>query len=133
MSAPFFASVGLGSMVCANRVLAVIAPGSRTAKSYTRLARKAGTLMDVTMGKTCKSIVVFDNGYLLLSHITTSTLRYRFSNLQKPKPWRSSEERREEELGEDDVSVLLEDDEEEDEEEPEEFGPDTDDEDEEEL
>ena len=122
MSAPFFASVGLNNMVCANRVLAIITPKSKTARDYVRLAKQAGTLLDVSMGKTIKSVVLFDNGYILLSHISTATLRFRFSNIHKPKPWKSSEEYREKALGEDDASILLDSDDEEEDEEEDEYG-----------
>ncbi len=107
MSAPFFVSVGFDNMVCANRVLAIITPRSKTSKNYVKMAKEAGTLIDVTMGKTVKSVILFDSGHVLLSHISTTTLRFRFSNIHQPKPWKSSEARREQDLGDDDVSVLV--------------------------
>lgn len=116
MSAPFFASAGFDNIVCANRVLAIITPRTRTAKTFVKAAKDAGTYLDVSLGKTIKSVILFDNGYIILSHISPQTLRFRFSNLHKPKPWKSSEEFNEAMLGEDDVSSLIEDETEEEEE-----------------
>ena len=107
MSAPFFASVGMGNVVCANRVLCIITPRSVTAKTLVKNAKAAGTIIDCTMAKTIKSVILLDNGSVMLSHITPATLRYRLGNLAKPKPWKGTEELAEGLMEEDSVSVLL--------------------------
>lgn len=88
MSAPFFAHIGFGNLICANRVLGVVTPGTRTTRLFIERAKKDGTLIDVTKAKTTKSVILMDTGEVVLSHISPDTLKYRLSNLHRPETFR---------------------------------------------
>lgn len=74
-----FAHVGLGDCVCVNHVLAVIQNGSATAKRYQDNAKKLKKYIDATHGKTIKSFLLLDEGTVIASHISVSTLQRRLS------------------------------------------------------
>lgn len=74
-----FAHVGLGDAVCVNHVLAIIQNGSVTAKRYQDNAKKIKKYIDATHGKTIKSFILLDEGTVIASHISVSTLQKRMS------------------------------------------------------
>ena len=74
-----FAHVGLGDAVCVNHVLAIIQNGSVTAKRYQDNAKKIKKYVDATHGKTIKSFLLLDEGTVIASHISVSTLQKRMS------------------------------------------------------
>lgn len=53
-----FVSVGFGNSVCANRIIAVMIPGSAPAKRRVKQAREAGAYIDLTFGHALKSILL---------------------------------------------------------------------------
>lgn len=82
--------MGYGNLVCASRVLGVIIPKCKTAKTLIEKAKEAETIIDVTRGKSTKSVILLDNGQIMLSHISPDTLKYRFSNLHRPETFRTA-------------------------------------------
>lgn len=74
-----FAHVGLGDAVCVNHVLAIIQNGSVTAKRYQDNAKKIKKYIDATHGKTIKSFILLDEGTVIASHISVSTLQKRMN------------------------------------------------------
>lgn len=74
-----FTHIGMGDMVCANHVLAIILPGTVTAKRYVKHAKTIKKYIDSTHGKTTKSYLLMDDGTVIASHISTVTLRNRLS------------------------------------------------------
>ena len=51
-------SIGFGSTVCAERVLAVIAPESAPIKRLIQEARERGMLIDASFGRKTKSVLL---------------------------------------------------------------------------
>lgn len=74
-----FSHIGMGHLVCANRVLAVINPHSACGRRYSRNAKEVGKYIDATMGKTLKSLQLIDDGSVIGATITSRTLQKRFS------------------------------------------------------
>lgn len=75
-----FTHVGLNNMVCANRILAIIPPGTVTANRYKRNAKEIKKFIDATYGKTIESYLLMDEGTVVASHISVKTLVKRLSN-----------------------------------------------------
>lgn len=75
---PTFVNVGSGNLVQADRVLAVIRPGSVTARRYLKLAREKKKCIDATNKHTARSVLLLDDGTVMISNIKTLTLLRRF-------------------------------------------------------
>ena len=77
-------SVGFGSTVCAERVLAVIAPESAPIKRLIQEARERGMLIDASFGRKTKSVLLMDTDHVLLSSVSPEILSARME--EKPEP-----------------------------------------------
>ena len=69
--------VGFGSLVSAERVMAVVSPDSAPIKRMAQEARERGVLIDATYGRRTKSVIILDNDHLVLSALTTETIAAR--------------------------------------------------------
>ena len=70
-------SIGFGSTVCAERVLAVIAPESARSKTDSGGARAHGMLIDASFGRKTKSVLLMDTDHVLLSSVSPEILSAR--------------------------------------------------------
>ena len=70
-------SIGFGSTVCAERVLAVIAPESAPIKRLIQEARERGMLIDASFGRKTKSVLLMDTDHVILSAIAPKALSER--------------------------------------------------------
>ena len=77
-------SIGFGSTVCAERVLAVIAPESAPIKRLIQEARERGMLIDASFGRKTKSVLLMDTEHVLLSSVSPEILSARME--EKPEP-----------------------------------------------
>ena len=77
-------SIGFGSTVCAERVLAVIAPEAAPIKRLIQEARERGMLIDASFGRKTKSVLLMDTDHVLLSSVSPEILSARME--EKPEP-----------------------------------------------
>ena len=77
-------SIGFGSTVCAERILAVIAPESAPIKRLIQEARERGMLIDASFGRKTKSVLLMDTDHVLLSSVSPEILSARME--EKPEP-----------------------------------------------
>ena len=77
-------SIGFGSTVCAERVLAVIAPESAPIKRLIQEARERGMLIDASFGRKTKSVLLMDTDHVLLSSVSPEIWSARME--EKPEP-----------------------------------------------
>ena len=82
-------SIGFGSTVCAERVLAVIAPESAPIKRLIQEARERGMLIDASFGRKTKSVLLMDTDHVLLSSVSPESLSARME--EKPEPEETEE------------------------------------------
>ncbi len=71
-------NVGFGNVVSANRVIAVIAPGSSPMKRMREEAGERGKLIDATQGRKTRAIIITDSDHVILSALQVETLTQRF-------------------------------------------------------
>ena len=83
-------NIGFGSMVAANRLLAIVAPDSAPIKRVIQEARERGMLIDASYGRKTKSVLLMDTDHVILSAITTETIHARW--LDKADPEMEEEE-----------------------------------------
>jgi len=74
-------NIGYGNHVVANKIVAIIAPGSSPVKRLREEAKTAGKLIDATQGKKTRSLIITDN-HIVLSGIDSDTLSKRFKELK---------------------------------------------------
>ena len=77
-------TIGFGSTVCAERILAVIAPESAPIKRLIQEARERGMLIDASFGRKTKSVLLMDTDHVILASVSPEILSARME--EKPEP-----------------------------------------------
>ena len=77
-------SIGFGSTVWAERILAVIAPESAPIKRLIQEARERGMLIDASFGRKTKSVLLMDTDHVILASVSPEILSARME--EKPEP-----------------------------------------------
>ncbi len=72
-------NIGYGSMVSAEKVVAVVSPESAPIKRIVQVAKESGTLIDATFGRRTKTVIIMDGGSVVLSAVTPETVAGRFN------------------------------------------------------
>ena len=78
-------NIGFGSMVAANRLLAIVAPDSAPIKRIIQEARDRGMLVDASYGRKTKAVLLMDTDHIILSAIPTENLYARWMDKQEPE------------------------------------------------
>lgn len=73
-------SVGFKNTVARNRIVAVISPHSRPVRTLINEAKNGNKLVDATLGKKTKSVVVMDSDHVVLSTNTVETITQRIQD-----------------------------------------------------
>ena len=71
-------NIGFGSLVAANRLLAVVDPDSAPIKRVIQEARDRGMLIDASYGRKTKSVLLMDTDHVILSAITPEGIHDRW-------------------------------------------------------
>ena len=66
-------NIGFGNVVMGDKVVAIISPESAPIKD----ARDGNTLIDATFGRKTRSVLVMDNGWIILSALQPETISHR--------------------------------------------------------
>jgi hypothetical protein len=70
-------NIGFGSMVSAERLVAVIAPDSAPIKRIIQDVRDRGQLIDASYGRKTRAVLVTDSGHVILSALTPEVIASR--------------------------------------------------------
>ena len=73
-------NIGFGSMVAANRVLAIMDPDSAPIKRVMQEAKERGMLVDASYGRKTKSVILMDTDHVILSAMTPNVLHSRWQD-----------------------------------------------------
>ena len=76
-------NIGFGSLVAANRVLAVVDPDSAPIKRVVQESRDRGMLIDASYGRKTKAVILMDTDHVILSAITPETIYARWMDKQE--------------------------------------------------
>ncbi|MDR2825978.1 MAG: DUF370 domain-containing protein [Deltaproteobacteria bacterium] len=71
-------NIGLGNLVIAGRVIALLNPSSAPMRRLREDAKQQNLLVDATQGRKTRCIVVMDSGHVILSSVQPETIRLRF-------------------------------------------------------
>ena len=77
--------IGFGSMIAAQRVLAIVEPDSAPIKRVVQEARDRGMLIDASYGRKTKAVILMDTDHVILSALTTDVLAARWEDKQEDK------------------------------------------------
>ena len=76
-------NIGFGSMVAANRVLAIVDPDSAPIKRVVQEARDRAMLVDASYGRKTQAVILMDTDHVILSALTPETLSARWTDTEK--------------------------------------------------
>ena len=75
--------IGFGSMIAAQRVLAIVEPDSAPIKRVVQEARDRGMLIDASYGHKTKAVILMDTDHVILSAIAPETIYARWMDKQE--------------------------------------------------
>ncbi|MBD3366979.1 MAG: DUF370 domain-containing protein [Candidatus Eisenbacteria bacterium] len=70
-------NIGFGNVVAAERVVAVVTPGSAPVKRMKDSAKASGRLVDATQGRRTRAVIVTDSDHVILSAVGVETITQR--------------------------------------------------------
>ena len=70
-------NIGFGSMVSADRLIAIVSPESAPIKRMIQEARERSVLIDATYGRKTRAVWVMDSDHVILSAIPTDKMAER--------------------------------------------------------
>ena len=71
-------NIGFGSMLAANRILAILDPDSAPIKRVVQEAKDRAMLIDASYGRKTKSVILMDTDHVILCAATSETLNTRW-------------------------------------------------------
>lgn len=77
-------NIGFGSLVSAERLVAIVSPDSAPIKRMVQEARDRGTLIDATFGRKTKAVLVMDSDHIILSALQPASVAGRISGRDAP-------------------------------------------------
>ncbi len=72
-------NIGFGSMIAAERVLAMVEPDSAPIKRVVQEARERGMLIDASYGRKTQAVILMDTDHVILSALTPEVLSQRWA------------------------------------------------------
>ena len=75
--------IGFGSMLAAQRVLAIMDPDSAPIKRVVAEAKERGMLIDASYGRATKSVILMDTDHVILSALSPETISARWTGKQE--------------------------------------------------
>ena len=70
-------NIGFGSLISAERLIAVVSPDSAPVKRLVQEARDRGMLIDATFGRKTASVFIMDSYHVVLSALSTEKMAPR--------------------------------------------------------
>ena len=67
-------NIGFGSLISAERLIAVVSPDSAPVKRLVQEARDRGMLIDATFGRKTASVFIMDSDHVVLSAVAPETV-----------------------------------------------------------
>ena len=76
-------NIGFGSMVAAERVLAMMDPDSAPIKRVVQEAKERAMLVDTSYGRKTQTVILMDTDHVILSALTPEELHKRWTEKQE--------------------------------------------------
>lgn len=72
--------IGFGNMVNTTKIIGVVKPEASPVRRMVQNAKDAERCLDATCGRKCKSVIVTDDGYIVLSALLPETIAGRVND-----------------------------------------------------
>ncbi len=76
-------NIGFGNMVMENRIIAIVNPDSAPSKRLREDAKAQNRLIDATLGRKTKTLIVTDSNHVIMSAINPETISLRIEKGEK--------------------------------------------------
>jgi regulator of extracellular matrix RemA (YlzA/DUF370 family) len=73
-------NIGFGNSVVKRDITAVVQPNSAPIKRFVKQNQEQGVVIDATMGKKLRAVIVLRSGYVVLSAISVTSLISRIED-----------------------------------------------------
>ncbi len=73
-------NIGSGNMVSAERIVSILTPDSAPIKRIIQDAKEQGILIDATVGRKTKTVIITDSHHVILCYLTYEKLASRVSD-----------------------------------------------------
>ncbi len=73
-------NIGFGNTVLADRIVAIVSPASAPMKRLKEDAKQANKLIDATMGRRTRAIIITDSDHVILSGVQAETIAQRLTS-----------------------------------------------------
>lgn len=73
-------NIGSGNMVAAERVVSILTPDSAPIKRIIQDAKEQGVLIDATVGRKTKTVLITDSHHVILCYLSYEKLAARISD-----------------------------------------------------
>lgn len=70
-------NIGFGNMVISSRIVAIVNPDSAPSKRLRETAKLNNKLIDATLGRKTKTLIVMDSNHVVMSAINPDTITLR--------------------------------------------------------
>lgn len=80
MSSKITVNIGFGNSVIKSDISAVLQPNSAPVKRFIKRKQEEGVLLDATMGKKLRAVIVLRSGFIVLSAISSTALVSRIES-----------------------------------------------------
>jgi regulator of extracellular matrix RemA (YlzA/DUF370 family) len=70
-------NIGFGSVVSAERIVAIVSPESAPIKRLVQESRERGNLVDATFGRRTRAVIIIDSNHIVLSAVQPETVANR--------------------------------------------------------
>ena len=76
-------NIGVGNMVSAGRLIAIVSPESAPIKRMVQEARDRGVLVDATYGRRTRAVLITDSDHIILSALQPETVASRLGGREE--------------------------------------------------
>ena len=77
---PRLLNIGFGNSVNTGKITSVVSPEAAPVKRLIQVAKEEGRVIDATLGRRTKAVIVMDDGHVVLSALQPETIARRFSS-----------------------------------------------------
>lgn len=75
-----FINIGYGNIINSARVIAVVSSESAPVKRIVQDAKERGSVIDATLGRKTRTVIIMDDGHIVLSSIMPETIGNRLNS-----------------------------------------------------
>jgi len=81
-----FIQIGYGSVVAAQKIVAIVSPESAPVKRIVQDARDRGMLIDATYGRRTRAVLIMESDHVILSAVQPETVAGRIPDTEEDTP-----------------------------------------------